>query len=827
MLNKVFNKEYIYLNLASKKDKCFKLKLFRARNTEEEESDCDRMSRATTPGRSLIEVNLKPVKERTIAAPASQAREVEKCEFKNHFRDFMNSPLKRGRSFSQPREKEQAGGTPTTCLSRKESFEQKYVQDSMEQEKGELANHTKRFLKRKSMITTGKNSDESDNDSLSKDKPGTPDNKDQSDNDEEAVTKIAAKPPPFKSMNELKTQRRLQRNSADRRNRSKSDVTVPKIYDLFEDKDKSVEKQLEDNPIIDPEPSPKDESLLVTNSSYVSTGYNNFNNFDAAEMPDLEYDLQSDLANEIDYLTEKTDTLEVTSKDVVDLGVFNNTYNLCMGAANTHHVEVTSELETEKANNILEEPYKTKLSLRVSNEPNIELEEPYNTNVCTEVSNITSADSVASEKTNNDIDILNKTNSDIAVPNDAIVEIEETVKTIDSYTPDQNKQEESLVPRIRKINMEATNDYCYVSAKLKVTNAKPKPFIASPVEEKEAPIYYRRFSKETTETEPKTEYHSTPHVEDNLSQQTTVNDSDHRGNLEDKDVSRNQSVMRETSNYTNNYEKKNDDISRTDKIVERNEVKERKRADNTSERRRSRDKRSIDKENKDRKNSETSQRVRESKYNDYYPETNSNYSREKSNLNDEKSEGNYNLDHSSYNNTGRKSSMEYGSSNHTRSKSSMEYVSPSNDGRKSRFDHGGSFDNNRHKSSMDYGSSSNGRKSSIDQGSSYYNGRKTSMDYSGRKSSVDQSAGEYYSSRKTSNDHQTGSGGYEKYTSRKASNASSDHGTDYERRRSSVTQHQACSDSMDIFFCFKLENFKYLIIIKYIKFFILDLSYSI
>ena len=43
----------------------------------------------------------------------------------------------------------------------------------------------------------------------------------------------------------------------------------------------------------------------------------------------------------------------------------------------------------------------------------------------------------------------------------------------------------------------------------------------------------------------------------------------------------------------------NNSMKKKGNIVERNEVKERKRADNTSERRRSRDKRSIDKENKD------------------------------------------------------------------------------------------------------------------------------------------------------------------------------------------------------------------------------------
>jgi len=133
-------------------------------------SDTDRRSRATTPGRPLLEgVSLKPASERTIKNQLDPPPNPEqKSEFKNHFRDFMRTPatVKRGRSFSQPRDKDKGSGREESCLSRKESFNDKYTAEA-EQAKIELENHTKRFLQRKSMIRPIRNSDESDNDSLS------------------------------------------------------------------------------------------------------------------------------------------------------------------------------------------------------------------------------------------------------------------------------------------------------------------------------------------------------------------------------------------------------------------------------------------------------------------------------------------------------------------------------------------------------------------------------------------------------------------------------------------------------------------------------------
>jgi len=225
----------------------------RLRDNDEDGSDNDRRSRATTPGRSLLEeVSLKPVGERNIKGrltPAQQPPE-EKCELKNHFRDFMKTPalVKRGRSFSQPRDKESKPGSETeTSLSRKESFEQKIVDDRQEQEiKGELANHTKRFLKRKSLMSRNRTSDDSDTDSVVRDKPVEQDNREitPSDNDVDDSTTnlVVSKPPPFKTTEQ---QRRVRPSNPDisdykparsrrfdRRIRSKSDITVPKFYDF-------------------------------------------------------------------------------------------------------------------------------------------------------------------------------------------------------------------------------------------------------------------------------------------------------------------------------------------------------------------------------------------------------------------------------------------------------------------------------------------------------------------------------------------------------------------------------------------------------------------
>lgn len=222
----------------------------RLRDGDEDGSDNDRRSRATTPGRSLLEeVSLKPVGERTIKGRLDPPPETEKCELKNHFRDFMRTTpalVKRGRSFSQPRDKDK--GSENESLSRKDSFEQKYVQDRLEQEKCELRNHTQRFLKRKSLINPNKTSDESDNDSIVRDKPVEKDNRDvtPSDNDiEDSSTNIvASKPPPFKTTAENKLYRRVRNRNRDgeaeekpsrrfdRRLRSKSDITVPKCYDM-------------------------------------------------------------------------------------------------------------------------------------------------------------------------------------------------------------------------------------------------------------------------------------------------------------------------------------------------------------------------------------------------------------------------------------------------------------------------------------------------------------------------------------------------------------------------------------------------------------------
>ena len=142
--------------------------------TDNDYSDNDRRSRATTPGKGLLEdVKLKPPSERTIKNRLDvPKKEDASIELKNHFRDFMKTPatVKRGRSFSQPRDKEgkgREGKEETTSLSRKESFTDKYTRE-IDTSKIELENHAKRFLQRRSLIRPPRQSDnDSDNDSLS------------------------------------------------------------------------------------------------------------------------------------------------------------------------------------------------------------------------------------------------------------------------------------------------------------------------------------------------------------------------------------------------------------------------------------------------------------------------------------------------------------------------------------------------------------------------------------------------------------------------------------------------------------------------------------
>ena len=153
-------------------NKVKRVKSRRGRDTDTDDcSDSDRRSRATTPGKALLEeVNLKPASERTIKNRLDAPKKDEKSELKNHFRDFMRTPatVKRGRSFSQPRDKDgKNSGKEETSLSRKESFNDKYTREG-DQVKIELENHTKRFLQKRSLIKPMRQSDnDSDCDSFS------------------------------------------------------------------------------------------------------------------------------------------------------------------------------------------------------------------------------------------------------------------------------------------------------------------------------------------------------------------------------------------------------------------------------------------------------------------------------------------------------------------------------------------------------------------------------------------------------------------------------------------------------------------------------------
>ena len=539
----------------------------------------------------------------------------------------MNSPLKRGRSFSQPRDKEQGGGTPTS-LSRKESFEQKYVQDSMEQEKGELANHTQRFLKRKSMINPNRNSDESDNDV--KDKPGTPDNKDQSENEEEGVTKIAAKPPPFKSLNELKTQRRLQRNTAERRNRSKSDVTVPKIYDMFEDKKPEKHEETPEPEVekADTEPAEVNggtETVTTTESDNMTGNDAVYTNNDNDEVRDLTENVNnlsvSTVKDEIVDESEKSDVVKVISRE--------------------------DELELSKMG----------YSLGDIENFVVEKEEP----------------------------------KEVSEPEIA-------------YSEPRIQQEPS-VPRIRKLNSDNSNDFCYVSTKLTVTNAKPKPFVVSPIDEKDPPVYYRRFSKESTTSEASTPSTNLSVYQSSAPEVNKQAGDDHKnscnsytnGNTIETKYSYRNDNQTEVNNYYNSY-----NITTNGVDFNINEcTSERKKSDGISERRRSRDKRSIDKENKDRKNSDTSRRVRENKY---FDNNDTNYVRRRSTI------------HTDNTDKERKTSLDY--------TSKYNYKDTSN--RKTSLDQSSSsgYYSSSRKSSLDHQVGDqqdymSGRKSSLDQGDNF------------------------------------------------------------------------------------------------------------
>ena len=172
------------------KPKRVKSRRGRDTDTDQDCSDSDRRSRATTPGKALLEeVNLKPPSERKIKGRLEpQPKQDSAQELKNHFRDFMRTPatVKRGRSFSQPRDKDaKNNGKEETSLSRKESFNEKYTRED-DQVKKELENHAKRFLQRRSLIKPHRHSDqESDNDSMSASLHKTGDDTDYRDRDVE------------------------------------------------------------------------------------------------------------------------------------------------------------------------------------------------------------------------------------------------------------------------------------------------------------------------------------------------------------------------------------------------------------------------------------------------------------------------------------------------------------------------------------------------------------------------------------------------------------------------------------------------------------------
>ena len=76
--------------------------LERPQNPDELEGQ-NRFDRGTTPGRALVQ-NLKPAPRKS---EVEMLNRENKCDLKNHFKEFMSTTntMKRARSFSQPRDK--------------------------------------------------------------------------------------------------------------------------------------------------------------------------------------------------------------------------------------------------------------------------------------------------------------------------------------------------------------------------------------------------------------------------------------------------------------------------------------------------------------------------------------------------------------------------------------------------------------------------------------------------------------------------------------------------------------------------------------------------
>eukprot|EP00092_Neocalanus_flemingeri_P024412 GFUD01026468.1.p1 GENE.GFUD01026468.1~~GFUD01026468.1.p1 ORF type:complete len:1011 (+),score=220.73 GFUD01026468.1:495-3527(+) len=405
-------------------------------------SDTDRKSRATTPGRSLLEeVSLKPASERTIKNRLDPpANPEQKSDFKNHFRDFMRTPatVKRGRSFSQPRDKDKGSGKEESCLSRKESFNDKYTAEQ-EQAKLELENHTKRFLQRKSMIRPIRNSDESDNDSmsvnLSSNKTVDKDSRDEDSRDEDSRDE----------------------DSRDSSSEDEIENSSSASNNIVSSKPPCLSAPL------DPSDTSKDEFSENGNDFFVNTRKNGDDLF-TAEIQNGDDLLTAEIKNGDDLLTDK---IKKDDESLIDKRTINGEEK-----SEKFIQDYREEYKPRYQNNIRTERLRSKSDIVMPSasydvELDVEqmLEESWGPKCQNGITDIYSAIKTVTEVSEKveapRLDVVNG-HSDPA-----------------KETEENNLQNHTNVidrPRIRRNNLNSNKEYVYLDTKAKIGNSNPRPF---------------------------------------------------------------------------------------------------------------------------------------------------------------------------------------------------------------------------------------------------------------------------------------------------------------------------------------------------------------
>ena len=427
----------------------------RDKDTDNDCSDSDRRERATTPGRTLLEeVKLKPPSERTFKNRLEAPPKEQKAELKSHFRDFMRTPasVKRGRSFSQPRDKDKGSGKEESSLSRKESFNEKYTREQ-DQVKIELENHTKRFLQRKSMIRPIRNSDnDSDNDSLSvnlsSNKTLDKDSRDSSSEDDVENSEnsacnniVSRKPPPlsaplhkssdpFKDWSEQITSDKLLDKS--KRSKSPSD-SHEKLADKVALPDEYV-----------PIARASTNNILSSSSSCDETP--------AGGKPASRYCNTNKIRPE--RLRSKSDIVPPTSYDI--------------------------ELDVEQ---MLEECWGTPAAFASASNGR---QQQIAVNTRTDKNEDTRLEAVnghsePQEKENEENDLCGRSGSEVR----SVVSCEEESEERRERRERQLERQSELLdrqerPRIRRNNVYSNNEYVVLDSKTKIGNSNPRPFSLSP-----------------------------------------------------------------------------------------------------------------------------------------------------------------------------------------------------------------------------------------------------------------------------------------------------------------------------------------------------------